>query len=287
MLGGARRATLMVERRRLPLEASAPPGGPCDDLEGKVAIVTGAGSKGEGEGIGRATALLLARQGTRVGLIDRHEDRLVATAARVAEGGGEACAMVADVADAESCRSAVESVVARFGRVDILVNNVGIQGPSGDVTRLSLDEWDDGLRTNLSSMVYMSRHVVPHIRRAGGGAIVHVGSTAGLIAAQSERLLYPTTKGALLALTRTMARQHGPDGIRVNCVVPGMVTTPKSTDGITEEVLERRAGLSFLRSEGTAWDVANAVLYLVSDMARWVTGTTLVVDGGLLAGGGI
>jgi len=277
----------MDDPLRLPLKATRPPAPPCEDLRDKVAVVTGAGSKGEGEGIGRATALLLARQGARVGLIDRHADRLDATAARIAEGGGESCPVVADVADPDACRSAVESVAARFGRIDVLVNNVGVPGPAGDVTELSLDEWDAGLRTNLSSMVYMSRHVVPHMRRVGGGAIVHVGSTAGLIAAQSERLLYPTTKGALLALTRTMARQHGPEGIRVNCVVPGMVTTPKSTDGVTEEVLQRRAQLAFLRSEGTAWDVANAILYLASDMARWVTGTGIVVDGGLLAGGGI
>jgi NAD(P)-dependent dehydrogenase (short-subunit alcohol dehydrogenase family) len=276
-----------MAKTRLPLEATPLPGAPCEDLRGKVAIVTGAGAKGDGEGIGRATALLLARHGARLGLVDRHEDRLGVTAARIAAAGGESCTVVTDVADPVACNTAVTSIAKRFGRIDVLINNVGIPGPSGDVADLSLEEWDIGLRTNLSSMVYMSRAAVPHMRQAGGGAIVHVSSTAGLIAAQSERLLYPTTKGAALALTRTMARQHGPDGIRVNCVVPGMVNTPKSTDGVTPEILEQRARLAFLSVEGTAWDVANAILYLASDMARWVTGTTLVVDGGFLAGGGV
>jgi NAD(P)-dependent dehydrogenase (short-subunit alcohol dehydrogenase family) len=269
------------------MAATPMPGPPCEDLRGKIALVTGAGSRGDGEGIGRAAALLLARQGARVGLLDRHLDRIEATAARILDNGGDAVSVATDVADAGSCERAVDTVRAKFGGIDILVNNVGVSGPAGNVTDVSLEDWDMAMRTNLSSMVFMSRFVIPLMRTSGGGSIVNVSSTAGLIAAQSERLFYPTSKGAIIALTRSMARQHGSDGIRVNCVIPGMVATPKSTEGVSSEVLLQRAKMSFLPSEGTAWDVANAVLYFASDMARWVTGTTLIVDGGLIAGGGV
>jgi len=256
-------------------------------LAGRVAIVTGAGSRATGGiGNGRATSVVLAREGASVALLDTVRSWADETLEMVEREGGDAFVIEADVADAYSCRMAVAETVRRWGRLDILVNNVGIGGPAGTAVDVDPDEWDRAMRVNVASMMLMAKYAIPEMRKLGAGAIVNLGSVAGLTGGHPH-LLYPTSKGAIVQMTRAMAAHHGHEGIRVNCVCPGMVYTPMVyAAGMTQETRERRRRRSLLRTEGTGWDVANAVLYLVSDAARWVTGTVLTVDAGATAGMG-
>ncbi len=256
-------------------------------LSGRVAIVTGAGSRASGGiGNGRATSVLLAREGVRVALVDRVRSWATETLEMVVRDGGEAFVVEADAADAEACGRAVAETVSRWGRLDILVNNVGVSGPVGTAVDVDPEEWDRAMRVNVTSMMLMAKYAIPEMRKQGAGAIVNLGSVAGLTGGHPH-LLYPTSKGAVVQMTRAMAAHHGLEGIRVNCVCPGMVYTPMVyAAGMTPEVRERRRRRSLLQTEGTGWDVAGAVLYLVSDDARWVTGTILTVDAGATAGMG-
>jgi len=253
-------------------------------LEGKVAIVTGAGSRAAGIGNGRAAAVLLARHGARVALLDTRQDWADETGRMIEAEHGEPLALQCDVSRAEDCQAAVAAVVARWGRLDILVNNVGISGPPGTAVDVDLAAWDEGLRINVTSMMLMARYAIPHMRALGVGSIVNIASVAGLVGGHPS-LLYPTSKGAVVNMTRAMATHHGAEGIRVNCVAPGMVYTPMvHSRDMTPEMRESRRRRSLLQTEGTGWDVGNAVLYLVSDEARWLTGVVLPVDAGATAG---
>jgi NAD(P)-dependent dehydrogenase (short-subunit alcohol dehydrogenase family) len=168
--------------------------------------------------------------------------------------------------------------------VDILVNNVGIGGPQGNAVDLDLEEWDRALRINVSSMMYMARHCIPAMREIGRGAIINVASVAGLMGGHPS-LLYPTSKGAVVNMTRAMAAHHGEEGIRVNCVAPGMVHTPLVyARGMSDEKREMRRNRSLLQTEGSGWDVGHAVRDLASDEARWMTGVVLPVDAGTTSG---
>lgn len=248
-------------------------------LEGKVAIVTGAGSRSEGIGNGRAAAILFAREGARVLLVDRVLEAAESTRAMIDGEGGECAVMQADVTDEDDCRAVVRAAVERWGKLDVLQNNVGI-GVGGPVTDVSLDAWERVLRVNVTGMMLASRHAIPAMRESGGGAIVNISS----IAAWLPRGLtpYATSKGAVEALTRGLAADHARDGVRVNCIEPGPVYTPMVAGTMTDEVRERRRKASPLGIEGTAWDVAYASLFLASDEARYVTGVVLPVDGGIL-----
>jgi NAD(P)-dependent dehydrogenase (short-subunit alcohol dehydrogenase family) len=254
-------------------------------LSGKVAIVTGAGSQTSGIGNGRASAILIARQGARVALLDRSLEAAERTASLIEDelGAEIALPLACDVTREQDCAAAVASAIDCWGRVDILVNNVGIYGARGTAVTIDLAEWDQGLRTNLTSMVLMAKYAIPEIEKQGGGAIVNIGSIGGLLGGYGH-LLYPTSKGAIVNLTRAMAAHHGPRGIRVNSVAPGSVYTPFAEEhGMTPELREERANSSLLRTEGTAWDIGNAVVFLVTDDSRWITGVTLPVDGGMTA----
>ena len=247
-------------------------------------IVTGAGSRGAGVGNGRAMSVLFAREGARVALLDSAPEPARATQRLVEAEGAQSVVLETDVADAAACAAAVEAVVREFGAVHILINNVGIGGPGGDALEVDLAAWDLAMAVNVKSMVQMARFSIPEMRKAGGGAIVNVSSVAGLLGGFGG-VFYAASKGAVVNLTRAMAAHHGRDGIRVNCIAPGFVSTPFGTEGLTAEEREVRRLSSLLETEGTAWDIAEAALYLAGDSARWVTGVVLPVDAGLTASG--
>lgn len=248
-------------------------------LAGRSCIVTGAGSQGSGVGNGRATAIAFARQGGRVLVVDQDPDAGQYTVDTINADGGEAKLFVANVTEADACEAMVHAARDQWGRVDVLVNNVGIDC-KGSVVNVSEITWDHVMDVNVKSAVLASKFAIPAMIDDGGGAIVNISSVSALRPKGSTA--YSTSKGAIVALTRAMAVDHGPDGIRVNCVVPGPVYTPMvSSAGMSEELRERRRLASVLQIEGTAWDIANAVLFLVSDESRYITGVTLLVDGGV------
>lgn len=249
-------------------------------LAGKTAIVAGAGAEGDGIGNGRAAALLLARSGANVVLVDRDEDRVRGTEAMIAEAGGTSMVVAADVTDAGDCRRVVEETVARFGRLDVLDNNVGI-GSRASVVDETVERWQRVMQVNVESMFLMSKYAIPAmVDTAGAGAIVNVSSISAL--RPRGLTAYSTSKGAVISLTQAMAVDHGSQGIRVNCVAPGPVYTPMVySHGMSEHARQNRRSSSLLGVEGTGWDVGNAVRFLASDLARYITGQVLVVDGGV------
>jgi NAD(P)-dependent dehydrogenase (short-subunit alcohol dehydrogenase family) len=252
-------------------------------LDGKVAIVTGAGSRGDGIGNGRATAVLLARHGARVTLVDQNEAWVARTAAMIADEGGESRTVLADVTVPADCDAIVRRTTEAWGRLDILVNNVGIAGPPGTAVEVDPEAWAEAFKVNVTSMMLMAKYAIPAMIAGGGGAIVNIASYAGLFGGHPA-LLYPTSKGAVVNMTKAMAAHHAADNIRVNALAPGMVYTPMViASGITDDIRQARRERSLLKTEGTGWDVGNGVLYLVSDEARWVTGIVLPVDAGASA----
>ena len=255
-----------------------------DRLSGRVAIVTGAGSRAEGIGNGRAASILLARHGAKVLLIDAVLAPAEETRRMIADEGGTSIALHADITQPEACANAVQTAVKNWGRLDILVNNVGIGGPPGNAVDVDLAGWEHALRVNVTTMMLMAKYAIPEMRKLGAGSIVNIASVAGLRGGHPS-LLYPTSKGAVVQMTRAMAAHHGTEGIRVNCIAPGMVYTPMVfSRGMSPELREARRKRSLLQVEGSGWDVGNAVVYLASDEARWVTGVILPVDAGATAG---
>lgn len=249
------------------------------DLNGRVAIVTGGGAAGEGIGNGRATCILLAEAGASVLVVDRTVDLAQRTVEMIEDEGGAALAHQADVTNDGSCRDMVAAATERWGRLDILVNNVGI-GSRGTVVDTDLDQWQRVMDVNVHSMVLSSRHAIPAMIANGGGAVVNISSISAL--RPRHLTAYSTSKGAVMALTAAMATDHGREGVRVNCVAPGPVRTPMvGGDDMPEHLAETRRRASVLGIEGTAWDIGAAVRFLASDEARYITGQTLVVDGGV------
>ena len=249
-------------------------------LEGKAAIVTGGGTAGDGIGNGRAAAIMLARAGARVLVVDRFLDLAENTVGMIEAEGGEAVAHQADLGHEDECQSMVAAAMERFGRLDVLDNNVGISS-KGSVVEEGREAWEQVMRVNVESVFLASKHAVPAMIESGdGGAIVNIASTAAI--RPRGMTAYSTSKGAMMSLTRAMAVDHGADGIRVNCVLPGAMHTPRLFHrGMTDEARERRRKASLLGIEGEGWDVGRTVLYLCSEWARYVTGQCLVVDGGM------
>jgi NAD(P)-dependent dehydrogenase (short-subunit alcohol dehydrogenase family) len=248
-------------------------------LAGKVAIVTGAGSRADGIGNGRAAAILFAREGAKVLLVDQTRELADATLKMIEKEGGTAAVCVADVTDSDQCRKMVEDAVSRWGRLDILDNNVGIGG-RGTVVETKLDEWENIMRVNVTGMMLASKHAIPAMVKGGGGAIVNISSISAL--RPRGLTAYSASKGAVIALTRAMAIDHAAEGVRVNCIAPGPVYTPMvSSEGMTPEKRDQRRRASPLQVEGTGWDIGYAALFLCSDEARYVTGVVLPVDGGV------
>src|SRR5437870_12103318 len=251
-------------------------------MAGKVVLVSGGGSRGPGIGNGRASAILCAREGARVAVFDIDKDAAAETKRMIDDERGKAIVVTGDVSVEGDCERAVAETVDAFSRLDVLVNVVGIVGPPGNAPARDIAEWEAAMRVNLTSMVMMTKYAVPAMQASGGGgAIVNISSIAGLLGSPS--LLYSTSKGAIVNMTRAMASQHGREGIRVNCVAPGMVYTPMMSDGMTEEMREARRMGSPLQAEGTGWDIGYAVLFLASDEARWINGVVLPVDAGFTA----
>ena len=252
-------------------------------LEGKVAIVTGAGSSGPGIGTGKAASILFARERASVLLADREAQRAEETLATIREEGGVASVFEADVTVAEDCRAMADAAVERYGSLEILFNNVGIVA-TGSVVDVKEEDWDRVMDVNLKSMMLTSKYAVPKMVEAGGGSIINMSSIEAMRSGAIGAVIpYSVSKGGVVALTTQMAVQHGRENIRVNCLAPGFLYTPMVAHFLTEEARELRRLTAPLGTEGTAWDVAWATVFLASEEARWISGVVLPVDAGLLA----
>jgi len=253
-------------------------------LDGKVALIVGGGADGPpnaGEtlsiGNGRATAIVCAREGATVMVADRSLALAEETVTAIREERGRAQAVEADVSREEDCRRAVEATVAAFGALHLLVNNVGI-GIGADLLRTTTDQFDRMVAVNLRSHFLTMRYAVPEIAKAGGGAIVNVSSLAAL---RSNRLIpYEATKAALLGLTRSAANSHARDKIRINTILPGLINSSMVRRAIGDREAQVAPRIPMGR-QGTPWEIARAIVFLLSDDASYITGTELIVDGGL------
>jgi NAD(P)-dependent dehydrogenase (short-subunit alcohol dehydrogenase family) len=255
-------------------------------VEDKVAIVTGAGSTpGPGVATGRATAIALAREGARVLLADLRPDRAEETLGLIEKEGGTGSVFTGDMTKAADCEAMVRAAVDTFGTVDVLVNNIGA-AIAGTVVDTSEADWDRVLDISLRTAFLASKYAVPVMAEKGAGAVVNIGSISGFRG--GSYVGYSAAKGGIHALTVDMAYSHGRQGVRVNAIAPGHITTPLmySVRGHTPETDYRQqlaAAASLLGTEGNGWDVAWAAVFLASDEARWITGVTLPVDGGVMA----
>jgi NAD(P)-dependent dehydrogenase (short-subunit alcohol dehydrogenase family) len=251
-------------------------------LDGKVAIITGAAT-----GIGRATALLFAQAGARLVLADVRGGELERTCQDVVSAGGGAVAVAADLARPEDCAAVVEAAVRAHGRLDVLFNNAGVgtMTVGGSVETIDLERWDLAMDVNVRAMYLTSRAAVPHLRAAGGGAIVNTASVSAF-RGRPERPshAYAASKGAVLSLTRAMAVSYGRDRIRVNAICPGVIRTRLTADIVDAAQRDAAAGRGIpLGRVGEPEDIARCALFLASDASSFVTGTHIVVDGGALA----
>jgi len=254
-----------------------------DRLKDKSVIVTGSGTReGDGIGVGRAIATLMAREGARVLVVDRDEANAEVTARAMRDEELECDVCIADVSRVEDCERMVETAMAALVKLDILVNAVGILGV-GKVTEISEEDWDRVLDVDLKSMVFASKFAIPKMVDGGGGSIIHVSSINGIRAGFEADIPYAAAKGGVISITRSMAVHHGRDGIRVNCIAPGHLYTPMVSGRMTDEMRELGRKVGPLGTEGTAWDVAWAAVFLASDESRWISGVVLPVDAGVLA----
>ena len=259
-------------------------------LAGKVALIVGAGSVGPGWGNGRAISVLFAREGAKVFGADKSIDAAAETK-RLAEAEGHTIAIgEVDVTNPESIKAMVDACLQTYGRIDVLVNNVGGSAP-GDVVSMPLEVWDRQFDVNVRYVFLTCKHVIPIMIRQGGGSIVNLSSIAALAHFGPEVVAYSTAKAGLIQFTRVTAVRYAPNNVRCNIIVPGLMDTPlvehrlagERSGGDVEALRRRRNSQPPMGRMGTAWDVAYAALFLASDEARYITGAELVVDGGLSA----
>jgi NAD(P)-dependent dehydrogenase (short-subunit alcohol dehydrogenase family) len=251
-------------------------------LDGKVALITGGNS-----GIGRATAALFAKEGAAVVLTGRNKERGEEVALAINEAGGRATFVRSDVRVAEDCRQAVEQTLEQFGRIDVLFNNAGVFHPK-KVPECTEEEWDETIDSSLKGAFLMSKYALPSMIERGSGSIIHNSSGWGILGGD-KAAAYCAAKGGLVIMTKAMAIDHGPDGIRVNCVCPGDTETPMLTDDADKRDMAWEDYVAAgserpLGRMGTAEEIARAVLFLACDDSSYVTGEALVVDGGGVAG---
>jgi NAD(P)-dependent dehydrogenase (short-subunit alcohol dehydrogenase family) len=260
-------------------------------LKNRIAIVIGSGqTPGETIGNGRATALRFAREGARLLLVDKRPDSAEETARMIADEGGEASVFGADITVEKECRAIAETCVSRYGRIDILHNNVGVSEGDAGTVELIEENWERLMGVNLKGMFLTIKHVLPVMRAQKSGVIINVSSIVS-ISSRPTSLAYKTAKAGVNAMTQNLAIENAPYGIRVNAILPGLMDTPMAIErrarerGVDREIVrrERDATVPLGQKMGTAWDVAAAALFLASDEARYITGILLPVDGGLSA----
>lgn len=257
-------------------------------LAGKIAIITGAGCVGPGWGNGRAACVRFAEEGAKIFAVDRNLDSVTETIERVKKAGGEIAVQYCDVTDSDSVASMVAACMAHYGRIDILVNNVGGSAAGGPV-EMAKEVWDSQIATNLNSVFLTLKHVLPIMEKQKSGAVVNLASTSGIRYTGAAQVGYAATKAGVIQLSRVVAVQYAARGIRVNTVIPGQLHTPmvevrlakQRAGGDVEALLKSRIARIPQGFMGDGRDTANAALYLASDEARFVTGTEIIVDGGM------
>lgn len=262
-------------------------GAPAGRLAGKIALVAGAGSSGPGWSIGKASCVTLARQGAAIVALDADLAAAEDAAHEVEQAGGSALPVQADVTDPAAMQAAVDAALRRYGRIDVLQANAGI-GKVGGPEDITLEEWDRIQQVNVTSLLIATRLLAPLMRDQGGGAIVTVSSVAGIRYTGYPHLAYSVSKAAVIHFARMAAQQYAADRIRVNTVIPGLIDTPRVARNVARMFDADARAASAARDRqvplgrmGTPWEVANAVAFLASDEASYITGTELVVDGGL------
>ena len=259
-------------------------------LKGKVALVTGCGSSGPGWGNGKAISVLFAREGARVFGCDISMEAAEETRQLAQAEGGDMTVVACDVARDDQVAAMVEACVDRYGRIDVLVNNVGIAILGGPV-ELPTSEWERALAVNVTSMFLTCKYAIPHLLKTGAGSIVNIGSVAGSRDSGVVYVAYSTTKAATLGFSRSIALQYARQNLRSNVLSPGLMDTPLIAaplkegyhSATREEMMEKRNRQCPMGHMGNAWDTANAALWLASDESGYVTGTELLVDGGVSA----
>ncbi|MDH6523083.1 NAD(P)-dependent dehydrogenase (short-subunit alcohol dehydrogenase family) [Streptomyces sp. SAI-135] len=255
-------------------------------LQDKTVVLVGGGqTPGTTMGNGRCAALTYAKEGAHVLVVDQDEKSAEETVALIRDSGGRAVAHRADITAEEDCASIAETALRVFGHIDVLHNNVGIV-PRGRTEDLSPTDWRNGFEINLTGMWMTCKYVLPHMRARGHGAVINISSMAGLLAG-GEAIAYTTSKSAVHAMTRSLALEYAPYGVRVNAIAPGMMDTPMGVDSVArstgarrEDIADQRAKLVPMGHQGTAQDVADAALFLASDESAFITGVILPVDGG-------
>lgn len=256
-------------------------------LNGKIAIVVGAGqTPGDTLGNGRATAMLFAREGASVMLVDNRIEAALETKRIIDGESGRAVEFAADVTHAEDCKRMAEKCIDVFGSIDILINVVGI-GVGGGPVELSEGDWEKVINTNLKGMFLTCKHVLPYMEKQGKGSIVNISSRAAVRFQPYPMLAYSASKGGVNSLTQSIAMQYSHQGIRANAIMPGLIHTPMAIEGVSaglgiekEDLIRLRDAAVPMGHMGDAWDVAYAALFLASDEAKFITGVILPVDGG-------
>lgn len=252
-------------------------------LKGKVAVVTGAAPRGEGVGNGMATAIMFAREGAKVVLVNRDAARAENLARKIRDEGFEASVFAGDVTKPADTEAMADYAMKTYGRLDILHNNVGFGGP-GTPETISLETWHSVLDANLTTTMLCTKACLPRMKESGGGSIIMVSSIAGALGliGSAGAVAYSTAKAGLHGFTMSVAADYATQNIRANCIIVGSVNTPM-VGHLGPEARERRKNMVPMKTEGTGWDIAHGAVYLASDESRWVTGILLPIDGGLTA----